>query len=331
MSNSLTQGLRGSLRRRVRREIKAHLRDNRAIRRARYSFFQRAARLLIGGRSLPTFLAAYLLLDLVLVGAEVVFNLHFPQALPGWTMPQIKSLLKDIASYLIAAQVGILGIVSVAIGIVTLISQRDDRSSTNTDVRLYYVELLAYEVVLSGAALLIVLCVQLLWPAQFLAHLAHLGGTDLAFKALLTAFHLTWLLLNLAVFAQFVLTTLHFVEPSARERLRERYIANVIVPTDLTQRLLRVFYANAPKELVPDTNEEAGPLITFGYGTLDDGDVELRTKFAVPSVLRDVWLRPLGFVLRRWWRRSEQTLTRRRRQSALLGRDAPEQLVRSLS
>ncbi len=182
MSNSLTQGLRGSLRRRVRREIKAHLRDNRVIRRARYSFFQRAARFLIAGRSLPTFLAAYALLDLVLVGAEIVFNLHFPQALPGWTAPEIKSLLKDIASYLIAAQVGILGIVSVAIGIVTLISQRDDRSSTNTDVRLYYTELLAYEVVLSGAALLIVLCAQLLWPAQFLAHRAHLGGNDLAFK-----------------------------------------------------------------------------------------------------------------------------------------------------
>ncbi len=133
---------------------------------------------------------------------------------------------------------------------------------------------------------------------------------------------MAWLLLNLAVFAQFVLTTLHFVEPSARERLRERYIANVIVPIDLTRRLLHVFYANAPKELVPDTNEEAGPLITFGHGMLDDGDVELRTKFAVPSVLRDVWLRPLGFILRRWWRRSEQTLTRRRHQSSLLGRDA---------
>ena len=235
---------------------------------------------------------------------------------------RLKSLLKDIASYLIAAQVGILGIVSVAIGIVTLISQRDDRSSTNTDVRLYYMESLAYEVVLSGAALLIVLCAQLLWPVQFLAHLAHLGGTDLVFKVALTAFHLAWLLLNLAVFAQFVLTTLHFVEPSARERLRERYTANVIVPSDLSQRLLRVFYANAPKELVPATNEESGPLITFGHGLLTDGDVELRTKFAVPSVLHDVWLRPLGFVLRSWWHRSEPTLPQPRRQSALRGRDA---------
>ena len=79
-SSSLTQGLRGSLRQRVRREIKAHLRDNRTIRRARYSFFQRAARLLIADRSLPAFLLAYLLLDIVLVGAEVLFNLRFPGA-----------------------------------------------------------------------------------------------------------------------------------------------------------------------------------------------------------------------------------------------------------
>jgi hypothetical protein len=204
---------------------------------------------------------------------------------------------------------------------VTLITQRDDRSSTNTDVRLYYKESLAYAVVRSGAALLIVLGVQLLWPAQFLAHLTHLGGTDLVFKAALTAFHLVWLLLNLAVFAQFVLTTLAFVEPSARERLRERYTANVIVPSDLLQRLLRLLYANAAKDLVPVADDESGLLITLGRGMLTEGTVELRTKFAAPSVLHDVWLRPLGFVLRRWWHRSERTIAQRRSQSALRGRD----------
>jgi hypothetical protein len=321
LSSRLTQGIRGSLRKRVRREIREHLRENRAIRRARYSFFQRAARLFIVDRSLPAFLAAYLLLDLALVGAEIVFNLHFPKMLPGWTAPETKGLLKDLASYLIAAQVGLLGIVSVAIGIVTLISQRDDRSSTNTDVRLYYMESLAYEVVLSGAALLIVMCAQLLWPVQFLTHLAHLGGTDLLFKVILTTFHLSWLLLNLTVFAQFVLTTLRFVEPSARERLRERYTANVIVPNDLGQRLLRAFYGNAPKELVPVADAESGLLVSFGRLMLLEGDIELRETFTYPTVLDDVWLRPLGFVLRRWWRRSERTLPRDRRRSSLRGHD----------
>jgi hypothetical protein len=216
----------------------------------------------------------------------------------------LKGLPKDVASYLIAAQVGILGIVSVAIGMVNLITQRDDRSSTDTDVRLYYVESLACEVVLSGAALLIILCVQLLWPAQFIAHLARLGGRDLVFKVVLTALHLVWLLLNLAVFAQFLLTTLHFVEPSARERLRERYTANVIVPSDLWQRLLRLFYATAPKELVPVADGESRIIVGFGHQMLTEGNVDLRTKFAEPSVRHDVWLRPLGFVLYSWWRQA---------------------------
>lgn len=322
MSNSLTQGLRGSLRRRVRCEIEAHLRENSAIRRARYSLFQRAVRALIVERSLGWFLIGYLFLDLALAGTEVVFNIYFGQCLPGWTSPELKSALKDIASYLIAAQVGILGIVSVAIGIVTLISQRDDRSSTNTEVRLYYRESLAYEVVLSGVALLIVLCAQLLWPIQFAVHLVHLGGPDLVFKVALTVLHIVWLLLNLAVFAQFLLTTLHFVEPGARERLRERYTANVIVPGDLWRRLLRALYESAPKELVPATNDESGPLIVFGHGMLTGGEIELSSTFTVPSALHDVWLRPLGFALRNWWRRTERTLPLRRRQSGLRARDA---------
>jgi hypothetical protein len=298
------------------------MRENRAIRRARYSFLQRVLRAAIVERSLLSFLAAYLLLDIALVGAEAISTLYFSQYLPDWSTPELKSMLKDIASYFIAAQVGILGIVSVAIGIVTLISQRDDRSSTNTDVRLYYVESLAYEVVLSGVSLLIVLCVQLLWPLQFSAHVLGFGGQNLPFKVTLTTFHLTWLLINLAVFAQFLLTTLRFVEPKARERLRERYTANVIVPHDLSLRLSGFFYTNAPKELVPETTDKTGPSITFGYGLLDDGEIELQTNFAAQSELHDVWLRPLGIALRNWWKRSEKSRPEPpRANSVLRGRD----------
>lgn len=310
LPDEIGKGWLGSLRRRVLREIKTHVRENHAIRRARYSFLQRALRAVIVDRSLLAFVAAYLFLDIVLVGAEAIFSSHFPRCLPGWTGPELKSALKDIASYFIAAQVGILGIVSVAIGIVTLISQRDDRSSTNTDVRLYYVESLAYEGVLSGVALLVILCVQLLWPMQFTAHRLDFGGPDLIFKVILTAFHLAWLILNLAVFTQFLLTTLRFVEPKARERLRERYTANIIVPYDLSLRLSRFFYMIAPKAMVPGTSDKTGLSITFGYGLLDDGEIELHTNFATRSELHDVWLRPLGMVLRNWWRRNEKKQTR---------------------
>jgi len=38
------------------------------------------------------------------------------------------------------AQIGILAIVSVAVGVVTLLSDRQDGSSVNTDIAFYYVE-----------------------------------------------------------------------------------------------------------------------------------------------------------------------------------------------
>jgi hypothetical protein len=59
---------------------------------------------------------------------------------------------------------------------------------------------------------------------------------------------------------------------------------------------------------------------------LDAGDktreIELSTNLATPSVLDDIWLRPLGLVLRSRWQRSEKTQTEPpRAHSALRGRD----------
>lgn len=286
MAETIGRGCLGSVQRRVQHEITAHARENRAMRRSRYPWLQRALRAIVVGRSLAQFLAPYALLDAAFVVVEALCNAHFQRYLPGWTSAELKGLLKDVASYFISAQVGMLTIVSVAIGIVTLISQH------NTEVRLYYVESLAYEIVLSGVAFLAILCVQLFWPLQLAAHLVGWGGTELVFKVALTAFHLAWLLLNLAIFAQFVVTTLRFVEPKARERLREQYIANVIVPRDLARRISRVFYGLSAEELVPAAGESADVAVTLGYGFLDDGAPELGTHFAHPSSLRDIWLRP---------------------------------------
>ena len=174
----------------------------------------------------------------------------------------------------------------------------------------------------SGAALLIVLCVQLLWPAQFLAHLAHFGGHDLAFKALADGIPFGVASAQSGGVRSICAYDAPFrraERPGATSRTiyRERHR-----PNRSAQRLLHVFYANAPKELVPDTNEEAGPLITFGHGMLDDGDVELRTKFAVTVGAARCVASAARFRSARWWRRSEQTLTRRRHHSSLLGRDA---------
>src|SRR5258708_21866752 len=139
------RGWLGSIERRVRHEIKVHARENAAIRRARYSWLQQMLRMAVARRTLTWFLTAYLFVDVAAVVAEAFFYSSIHRGLPGWTAPELKGLLKDAASYFIAAQAAILGIVAVAGGIVTPISEH------NTDIRLYYVESLAYEIVLIDA------------------------------------------------------------------------------------------------------------------------------------------------------------------------------------
>jgi hypothetical protein len=303
-------GLFGSLKGRIDREMRDHARGNAAMQRTRHSWLRRRLRRLITGKSFLWFVGSYFALDLVVAIAEAITQAGFPHLLPGWTSSESEIALREICGYLIAGQVGLLAVLSVAVGIVTLISQRNDGSSTNTDVRLYYYESLAYESVASGAALLFVLCVQLFWPLQFVLHHASLGGSDLVFVAFLTLTHIGWICVNVALFAQFLTVTLRFVEPTARARMRERFTSNVVVPADLRLRLSRHLYMSAPGQLIEGAGD-AIPHITFGYGYyLDDGSIEIASRFSRPVQLDDVWMRPLGYVLRRWLARSQLAIAK---------------------
>jgi hypothetical protein len=181
----------------------------------------------------------------------------------------MKGLLKDAAGFLITAQVGILGIVAVAVRLVTLITQRDGRSSNNIDIQLYYAESLAYPMVSSSLALLIVLSIQISWPLQFELHWLGPGSKDLIFKVLITGIHVGRLSINLSAFAQFIITSLNFVEPSAREELRETFTANSVLPADLFRRLLLSLYMNAPKTIFPSSEEDSDLYVAFGFSPLE--------------------------------------------------------------
>src|SRR6185437_10452389 len=118
----------GSLQARVALEVKQHCTSNVVIRRSRYSIARRLLQALLRNHSLGWFLSVYLALNFVITLAEFVAAGSGCHMLPGWTSAETKALLKDAAGFLITGQVGILAIVSVAVGLVTLIAQRDDRS-----------------------------------------------------------------------------------------------------------------------------------------------------------------------------------------------------------
>ncbi len=255
---------------------------------------------------------------------------HFPALLPTWTAsgasstPDIKAILMNVDSYLITAQVGVLGVISIAVGLVALIAQRE---SSSTDVQVYYHESLAFEVVASSVALLAVLCAQLLWPAQFLLHRLG-GGTDLqVFKLLLLALHTSWLLLNLCGLAHFVATTFRFVQQSEREVMRERYTANFVQPLEMTVRLREHLYQAASLEFLnrpeSDGNNVDTPTLILGFDSDDLGLAEIQTVFANPMVIRDVRMIWLRWVVRRWAARCDAEARSSAARRRGLGLDSP--------
>lgn len=178
MGQALGRGLFGSLKARVNTEIRDLTKQNQTLRRSRYSVPRRLARTLLVNRSIWDFLGTYIAFLLLALVCEWGVDRYDPRLLPGYDAPTLRDFLENVGSYLLAAQVGVLAIVSVAVAVVTLLSDRDDASSINTDIRLYYVESYSYELAVSGVALLIVLTIQLFWPLQHILHAVGLGGRD---------------------------------------------------------------------------------------------------------------------------------------------------------
>ena len=300
-------GWTGSLNSWVRLEVREQLRDNTAARNARHPPVLRVLRCIFAGRTFGQFIGFYLALNLLVVAGELIAARSIPDLLPLWTLssapggpgisagPDIKTLLTSVAGYLIGAQVGVLGVISIALALVTLIAQRE---GSGTDVQVYYHEALAFEMVASSIALLAVLCVQLIWPLQFLLHRFGEGTSLQFFKLLLLSVHMAWLLLNLTVLTHFVTTTFDFVQQSAREKLRERYTANAVVPVEMTNRLREQLYLGAGQEFKGDDAD--GPSVFFGFEFDPLDIVEVEGKFARPTLLHDIRMTWVSWVVRRW-------------------------------
>jgi hypothetical protein len=299
-------GWTGSINRFARRETCEQLRENPAARHVRYGIAHRALRRFFGFGTFGRFVGLYFAVNVTFVAAETLSAWLIPTWLPQWSASgvppatDIKAVMLNVSSYLLGAQVGLLGVISLALALVTLIAQREGSS---TDVQIYYHESFSFELVASCVALAAVLCMQLLWPLQFLLHLVGLGTNLQIFKLGLLSLHLAWLLVNLAAVAYFIATTFRFVQQTAREMLRERYTANVVLPRDLTQRLRQQFYGLASKNLVGGSDDDADdgrPSVTFGFDYGEPGIVEIETTFERPMALHDVRMTLVRWAFRRW-------------------------------
>jgi len=308
-------GSAGSINRWAKREIRHWHRHNPSARRARDGRLHGLVRGFFSIGRFGRFMFSYALVDCAVLAAETVsayMQCKWLSWIPAST--DADTTLLNVTSYLITAQVGALGLVSLGLALVTLIAQRDD---AGTDVSVYYHQSLSFEVVASCIALLAVLCIQLLWPIQLLLHMAGLGTASPFFKWILLYVHLAWLLMNLGGLAHFIATTFGFVHRSERQRLRERYTANVSQPAILMMRLRQQIYSGASVEILkPDGGSDRLPAAFFGTDMGSPSEPEIVSDFKSGMALDDVRMAWVAWVLRRWHDRCIKDMTRTARHRA---------------
>lgn len=304
MINWAQGGPTASLRLWAKRELRQLQKHNRTLKGAQYPFGLQLLRNLLEGWSFGRLLATYFLANALAVLLEFGNSVYLHQPVPHWATfdTNTGAFLKDATSYLIAAQVGMLGTVSIAVGLVTLIAQRENSS---TDVQIYYRESLAYELVASSIALVVVLSVQIFWPLQFFSSRIGISGPNYMLKVSLTSMHVIWLVINCWAMAHFVRCTLNFVQPNRRRKIREQYTANYLIPTELPERVVRTLYLGGADGLTRDRSTGSGPFVFFGSTLSGQYDDEVEKIFKQATILFDVRMKPVRWVIRRWLRRND--------------------------
>lgn len=293
----------GSLRHLGLRAAKKHSKSSQTIRSLRYGFTQRMFRGLYRHSEFVWYFGVYFLVDIILVIVEGILDYHLPNLL-DFSVPFTDELIRTITGYFIASQAGAIGVLSVALALVTIIAQRQD---ARTAIKIYYVESMAFQVVASSVALLAILSVQLVWPAQLLLHQLDLGSANLAFETLLVFVHLIWLASNLTALAYFLRITFKVSQEAEQEELRKSYIVNVLYRDKgvLADMYTEIAYNNSRAgfrfpSIEYSSNE---PNIHFGFGLSSECDAEFSLNFGRPYILYDIRMSLVKWVFNRWSKR----------------------------
>lgn len=295
----------GSLKARAWGEVARHRAANPAFRRNRDPLHVRILRTVLGEGGLTTILFGYLLLAATVTAAETLndaicrtngCSLLLPETLIR--TERTEDILRDFAGFMIGAQTGLLGVLSIAVALVTLIGQR---AQAGADVRVYYHESFAVPLAGSSLALLLALCFQLFWPMALLSPYYGINSQNLTTEVILTSVHIGWLMANIALYARFTFISLSFGQDERRTRYRSLYSANVIVPRNIFQAIIRTQFSQCAQRLPLPKGAQPRISMTYVYVTppIEAVFIDIRR----PSKLDDVWLTPLSVGVWLWARR----------------------------
>ena len=186
-----------------------------------YSFIERMMHRFFSTKSLLPFIYWYVLANLLVIIAGLTFmdiGFYWLVNFPSFENGQPFS---GNVGTLIGVQSAVLGVISIALALVTIIAPKNNETSI---IEIYYHESRAFEIVTSSFALLAVLCVEIFLPVQ---SIAYWFGLNTKFP-LLSFIPFFWLIFNLAGINHFIMTTLDFVNPSERRRIRKRFTRDLV-------------------------------------------------------------------------------------------------------
>lgn len=284
-------------------EFRRHQAANVEFQSHRAAWPARLTRACLDRTKLPWLLVGYLVIAILVTWGEAWNDVACADGLCPIDMPsaltrtdRAEDILREVAGFMLGVQTGLLGVLSIAVALVTMIGQRDH---ADADVRVYYHESFAVPLAVSSLGLLSVLCLQLFWPSELLSPVFDANSRNLSAESALTGIHLLWLVANIFVYVQFTLTSLRFGQERHRIRFRALYTIRVSAPQDIYRGILRARYMQVPTRLphYPASGVSMGPyyLIPPAEGAV----VTLPGR----ARLRDVWLGPLSLAVRLWHRR----------------------------
>jgi len=307
-----------SLKRHVDYLVRSHQSENAALRGARYRRTEFFIKTLLGTRSLLILISQYLVFVFLITICEAFvincWGIFYPSAplLPIYGSEMATKIEEALASandLLLSAQATLIGIVfPLAVGLITILLQREDVSSTESDIKIYYHEGQAYEVGISCIALIMAITIQYFWPMNFIAHQLGYGSAEQPhFKMAITILHAGWFLINCIGLWHFLSVSLDYTKPARRLLYRKRYAANVVVPNELRKHLITNIYMNAVDTIAKDLNltDMKHTKLISGYSTVASEETEATIKLQRPSKLVDVRMLFLKLIIKRWVYRSE--------------------------
>ena len=191
----------------------------------KYNFIRSVMRRLFLTKRLLPYIGFYVIASMIVI---IIDTIHFYVEWSWFGSTYLENFLvfnaelsyKKLPGILIVIQTGVLGVISIALALVTIIAPKNNETSI---VDIYYHESRVFEIIASSFALLIVLCPQVFMPISTIYSFNLKTG-----NFLLSIIPITWLVFNLIRISHFIMITFDFVNPDERKKIRKRFTRNFV-------------------------------------------------------------------------------------------------------